>query len=215
MNNSATNKILLFYFEEKLSDHVKVELVKWGNSAEKNQKIFEGSENTRHKIALFQASKKRDSEEMLENIHCATERLNRSILTNIQKITTTLNLPLLPSTIYSALQNPNESPSINNQLFTITSPAEMKPENDFSNETKGCPDSKISLNFPVAFTIGQIKEFTPGEEAYFNVPKKNKHPFIVYTLEIITEAAGNKFKTSKYSINQTINFLKFRLLLTI
>ena len=69
MNKTAIEEILPLYFEGKLSEHDKIEVEKWINSSDENQKIFEESEKAWQGITLLQTMKKYDSEKALQKVH--------------------------------------------------------------------------------------------------------------------------------------------------
>lgn len=58
------------------------------------------------------------------------------------------------------------------------------------------------LTFPSRF-IGSTREVQLEGEAYFQVTKDNKHPFIVHTNHIMTEVLGTEFNIRAYSSDDT------------
>lgn len=133
-----------------------------------------------------------------KKVHEKIEKQNKSILITIQRIAAILILPLIISTLYFAVKSQKESSSIDDRLFTITSPAGMRSEYVLPDGTQVYLNSKTSLSFPTAFN-GNIRNVTLNGEAYFKVAENKSKPFIVNTGKINIEVTGTEFKASNYS----------------
>ncbi|WP_026712242.1 FecR family protein [Flavobacterium daejeonense] len=62
-----------------------------------------------------------------------------------------------------------------------------------------------SLKFPVQFVKGHNREVTLEGEAFFEVTKDKKHPFVVKTRGIDVRVLGTKFNVSSYKEDVEIN----------
>tara|TARA_R110002050_G_scaffold268550_1_gene410692 strand:+ start:37957 stop:39108 length:1152 start_codon:yes stop_codon:yes gene_type:complete len=62
-----------------------------------------------------------------------------------------------------------------------------------------------SLKYPVKFIAGKNREVFLKGEAFFNVVKDVKHPFIVNTNEVDVRVLGTKFNISSYDEDEDIN----------
>ena len=197
MKNSEIEEMLPLYFAKELSEQGEMEIEKWKNSSEENKQIFEESEKAWHGLIFLQSMKKYDSEKALEKVHKKIYNQSRKILTIIQKIAAVLILPLVVATLYFAL-NSQRMVQKTSQLFTITSPAGMRSEYTLPDGTKVYLNSKTSLSFPISFN-GSTRNVILNGEAFFEVAKNKKKPFIVNTGKINIEVTGTEFKASNYS----------------
>jgi len=66
-------------------------------------------------------------------------------------------------------------------------------------------NSGTSLRYPVKFIEGMDRDVFLTGEAYFDVTKDKKHPFIVHADKMNLEVLGTKFNISHYSEDQSIN----------
>ena len=62
-----------------------------------------------------------------------------------------------------------------------------------------------SLKFPVQFIKGHNREVTLEGEAFFEVTKDKKHPFVVKTRGVDVRVLGTKFNVSSYKEDAEIN----------
>ncbi|WP_339712594.1 FecR domain-containing protein [uncultured Kriegella sp.] len=66
-------------------------------------------------------------------------------------------------------------------------------------------NSGTSLRYPVSFLEGKERAVFLTGEAYFDVAKDEKHPFIVNTNDVGIKVLGTKFNVSHYPEDQNIN----------
>ena len=66
-------------------------------------------------------------------------------------------------------------------------------------------NSGTSLKYPVKFLNGKYRKVFLKGEAYFEVAKDAKHPFVVNTNGVDVRALGTQFNVSSYSEDQNIN----------
>jgi len=82
---------------------------------------------------------------------------------------------------------------------TLTVPYGKRSKVVLSDGTVVNLNAGTSLKFPVKFIEGKNREvFVEGGEAYFNVAKDVKHPFIVNADEIGVRVLGTQFNISSY-----------------
>ncbi|WP_108869914.1 FecR family protein [Aquimarina aquimarini] len=86
-------------------------------------------------------------------------------------------------------------PSIN----TLKVPYGKKFQIVLSDGTTVHVNAGSTLKFPAQFVAGQIREVELSGEAYFEVARNEKDPFIVSTNGIRTEVLGTKFNVSSYT----------------
>ncbi|WP_103864063.1 FecR family protein [Aquimarina sp. I32.4] len=89
----------------------------------------------------------------------------------------------------------NTKPSIN----ILKVPYGKKFQIVLSDGTTVHVNAGSTLKFPAQFVAGQIREVELSGEAYFEVARNEKDPFIVSTNGIRTEVLGTKFNVSSYT----------------
>ncbi len=89
---------------------------------------------------------------------------------------------------------------------TLTVPYGKRSKVYLSDGTVVNLNAGTSLKFPVKFIEGKDREvFIEGGEAYFNVAKDVKHPFIVNTDKIGVRVLGTQFNISSYPEDKDIS----------
>ncbi|MDO5977468.1 FecR family protein [Flavivirga spongiicola] len=89
---------------------------------------------------------------------------------------------------------------------TLTVPYGKRSKVHLSDGTVVNLNAGTSLKFPVKFIEGKDREvFVQGGEAYFDVTKDIKHPFIVNANEIGIRVLGTKFNISSYPEDEDIS----------
>lgn len=66
-------------------------------------------------------------------------------------------------------------------------------------------NSGTSLRYPIKFIAGEPRDVFLTGEAYFDVIKDEKHPFIVHADKMEVEVLGTKFNVAYYSEDESIN----------
>ncbi|WP_148639341.1 FecR family protein [Aquimarina longa] len=84
-------------------------------------------------------------------------------------------------------------------INTLKVPNGKKFQLVLSDGTTVHVNSGSTLKFPVQFISGQTREVELSGEAYFEVARNEKDPFIVSTNGIKTEVLGTKFNVSSYA----------------
>ena len=89
---------------------------------------------------------------------------------------------------------------------TLTVPYGKRSKVHLSDGTVVSLNAGTSLKFPIKFIKGKDREvFVEGGEAYFNVTKDVKHPFIVNTDEISVRVLGTQFNISSYPEDKDVS----------
>lgn len=74
-----------------------------------------------------------------------------------------------------------------------------------SDGTHVCLNSGSTLKFPVQFINGMKREVFLEGEAFFDVTKDKRHPFVVNANAVSVRVLGTKFNVSSYAEDKTIN----------
>lgn len=88
---------------------------------------------------------------------------------------------------------------------TLTVPYGKRFEVQLSDGTHVYLNAGTSLKYPVNFIEGENRQVFLKGEAYFNVKKDTKHPFIVNANEIDIRVLGTQFNVSSYPEDKSIN----------
>ncbi len=88
---------------------------------------------------------------------------------------------------------------------TLAVPYGKRFEVQLSDGTTVNLNSGSSLKYPVNFIKGKNRQVFLNGEAFFNVAKDTKHPFIVNANEIDVRVLGTKFNISSYPEDNNIN----------
>lgn len=88
---------------------------------------------------------------------------------------------------------------------TLAVPYGKRFEIQLSDGTKVKLNAGSTLRYPVNFAQGKERKVILNGEAFFNVAKDTKHPFIVHANEIDVRVLGTKFNMSSYPEDEHIN----------
>ncbi len=120
-----------------------------------------------------------------------------------QKVAAILILPLLAATFYLYIQ---QNPSINFQLNTVSGviqTVEVAPgvRSHFylPDSTEVWLNSQSKLKFSTNMVNENTRTLKLEGQAYFNVQKDKRHPFIVETDQLNVKVVGTSFDLSAYS----------------
>jgi len=100
----------------------------------------------------------------------------------------------------------DKQPSIEKLVYnTLTVPYGKRFELKLSDGTHIHLNAGTSLKYPVKFLEGEKRQVYLNGEAFFNVTKDAKHPFIVNMNNVGVRVLGTKFNASSYPENDIIN----------
>jgi transmembrane sensor len=198
VNEQPTEQLLPSYFQGTLSCKEKEKVENWKEISEENRQIFNDSLKAWQGIEHLQRMKKYNAGNALQKVHAKILNTAKNKFINIfQKVAAVLILPLFITTVYFATHRPHQMKT-NTGWQTIKSPAGLRSEFVLPDGTKVFLNSKTSLGYPIAFN-GHTRNVNLNGEAYFEVTKNIKSPFIVNTGKIQIEVTGTEFKASNYA----------------
>ncbi|MDO6803663.1 FecR domain-containing protein [Wenyingzhuangia sp. 1_MG-2023] len=88
---------------------------------------------------------------------------------------------------------------------TLTVPYGKRFEIQLSDGTKVHLNAGSSLKYPIAFLQGQERKVFLDGEAFFEVAKDAKHPFVVNAKDVAIRVLGTQFNVSSYPEDDSIN----------
>tara|TARA_Y100000588_G_scaffold351551_1_gene403455 strand:- start:14 stop:934 length:921 start_codon:yes stop_codon:yes gene_type:complete len=99
-----------------------------------------------------------------------------------------------------------KDPEVNKIVYnTLKVPYGRRFDVTLSDGTQVFLNSGTSLRYPVQFLEGFDRTVFLTGEAYFNVTKDKKHPFMVYADELNIKVLGTSFNVSHYPEDSNIN----------
>lgn len=178
------------------------ELIEWINASEQNRKEFEQTESFWNALEILSNHEKFNSLEGYDNfIHS----LNKdAIIQPIQKqqkyfnyflrIAASILLVLGISYLTYLITRSKIDPVA---FFELTTPNGSHTQLSLTDGTKIWLNAGSKLRYPSKF-IGKTRTVYLEGEAYFNVKKDPKHPFIVQTSDVSVKAMGTTFNVKAY-----------------
>lgn len=156
----------------------------WMEASEENKRIFYKERK------LFDALMVHDDQ--TTNNCISTKRIPK-IIRQWLKIASVIILTLTINYLYQKYKSENEVIAMN----TVSVPAGQRTNITLPDGTNVWLNARTTLQYPVTFSQKQRTVFLKGE-AYFDVTKKKKTPFIVRTDKYDIEVLGTQFDVDAY-----------------
>ncbi len=178
-------ELLYRFFEGTSSLKEEEELKRWLEKSETNQAIFL-QERTEYDIQLL------NGEKTVEE----TYRRNRSVAW-VKRVAAILILTLLTGSIYRYFTKEPEM-----HYCTLRVPPGQRINLVLPDSTDVWLNANTEFRYPVQFASGNRTVYLDGE-AFFDVSKDKKNPFIVKTQQGDVRVTGTTFNVEAYSRHQT------------
>lgn len=202
MNNSINEieEFLIAYFSGDLSDEKKTIVETWRQESPKNEELFKEMLFGWNAIPYLQEMEQFNSFEALKNINPRLNKINGiNWISILLRAAAVLIIPLLVYAAYTTSSN------ISLKQLTETKPIIQKltsrqgtvSQFTLNDGTKVWLNSGSTLQFPLSF-IGEKREVKLTGEAFFEVAKNKKQPFIVKANELNIEVLGTSFNIVSY-----------------
>jgi len=199
-NQYDYDKLLATYFSGNLTGSEKEAIEQWKNDSDENLIIFNNAEKVWKSLDLLQEMRGYNADNALSNINLRIKQtpaiVQRGFLFYWQRIAAVLLLPLLiVGAIYFSLDR-----NISNNAVvwqTITTPPGVKSQVQLPDGTRVWLNSGSSLRYPSSFS-GNSRDVEITGEAFFEVVKDEKHPFIIDLGKIGIEVVGTEFNVINY-----------------
>lgn len=194
------DELLASYFSGTLTGDEEKELEDWKGASEENRMVFKNAEKVWQSLNILHEMRAYDVSRALSNVHRKTEQSSghyqKNLLFYWQRIAALLLLPLLVGgAIYFIQAKYTSSNSVVWQ--TISTPPGVKSHVQLPDGTIVWLNSETDLSYPSSFSNGTRNVKLLGE-AFFDVAKDAKHPFIVDLGKINIEVIGTKFNVINY-----------------
>lgn len=190
-------KILPLYFEGRLDERQSKIVEEWIESSDENKAIADDMASIYYHADALYAISNSQEEKALKDVN---KRINRGRLhagmSRLERVAAILFIPLL---MFSAWQIYDGLKSKEYPTITISTNPGMTSAITLPDGTSVKLNSETRLSYPSAFS-GKKREVELDGEAYFDVAKDGRHPFVVNTSnDLSITAYGTQFNVESYS----------------
>jgi len=205
-SNNDIEEELIRYFSGEITENEQININNWRKESPENEKLFQEIRYGWEALPILKEMEQFNSFEALKNINPKLAGNNQiRWMVYLQRIAAVLIIPVLVYTGYLSIHNimleqlAQEKPIIQ----TVTSRKGMVSELNLADGTKVWLNSGSTLEFPVRFN-GDKREVKLNGEAFFEVAKNEKQPFVLNTNELNVEVLGTSFNVTSYD-NESIS----------
>lgn len=180
-----SEELLLTYIKGETSDQETKEVVAWLNEDEANRKVYESLSKVYY-YSLFNIPKE--------------QKIKKSRTISLKKISIEL---LKIAAIFLLVWGLNkflfQSPEdvLSENYLSVYAPAGQRSELVLPDSTKVWLNAKSKISYPVQFGKGKREVEIEGE-AYFDVKRDTKSPFIVKAKDVSVKVLGTEFNIISY-----------------
>jgi Fe2+-dicitrate sensor, membrane component len=201
-----------FDVDELISNHLlgnisieeNSELSNWLNASIENQRYFSEQKNL---WELFETHKKMQKIDEQKAFRKLSKQINSSprigFFSYFQRVAAILVFPLLGVATYYYIKQKVDHTQITQVTNTVETPLGMRSSLTLPDSTKVWLNSGSKISFPVIFS-NEKREVSLTGEAYFEVRKDKKWPFIVSTKNINIIVSGTTFNCNAYPENDQV-----------
>lgn len=194
------DELLASYFSGTLTRSEEKALEDWKRDSEVNQTVFKNAEKVWQSLNILKEMRGYNVSRALSNVHEKSEQSpsnnQKGFLFYWQRIAAIMLLPLLIGGAIYFIQAKN---TLSNSVVwqSISTPPGVKSQVQLPDGTIVWLNSGTNLSYPSSFTDGNRNVKLIGE-AFFDVAKDVKHPFVVDLGKINIEVVGTKFDVINY-----------------
>ena len=199
-------EMLIGYLSGDLSEEKKIIVDNWRNESKENEKIFREMQYGWNAVPLLHEMEQFNSFEALKKIQPKLDKRARiGWIRILQRAAAVLIIPLLVYASYVTVNNVSlrQLSEVKPILQTISSKQGMVSQIILADGTKVWLNSGSTIQFPLKFD-GRKREVKLTGEAYFEVARNEKQPFLLNTQELNVEVLGTSFNVVSYN-DETIS----------
>lgn len=196
---------LISYLSGELTESECNEIDDWRRESSENEELFQEIRVGWEAIPLLHEMENFNSFEALKKVNNRLENYdNRKWIRFLQKVAAILIIPLILYSAYLTVQNFSlkDLVEIEPVFETVTSKEGAVSHLTLSDGTEVWLNSGSSIQFPNRFT-GKNREVKLTGEAFFEVVKNTKQPFLVNANEFNVEVLGTSFNVASYDNDTT------------
>ncbi len=207
-NFEKIENLIVAYFSNELSESQCKEVDAWRKESAQNEQWFKELQFTWEALPHLTEMERFNSFEALEKIHFRLrQKKNQNIYYYLVRIAAVLMFPLLLGSLFLYQNNLNLEKKINQSAMQkIYSRQGSISEFTLTDGTKVWLNSGSSIEFPIHFGKNK-REVTLCGEAYFDVAKDTKKPFVVKAGKLNIEVLGTQFNVTNYEKEKDIEVI--------
>ncbi len=192
------NKDILYrFFSDQATSEELERLHRWLDESKENKNLF-FKEKEIYDSILFSE----EGEEYIEELR-TKKNTGRVVLREFLRTVAAVAIILLGTYFYKSVYGQQVEHQLS--MNTITVPAGQYVQLTLSDSTKIWLNALTTLQYPSEFSSKERRVILDGE-AYLEVSKDNKRPFIVETQEYQTEVLGTHFNIEAYTKHRRRQF---------
>jgi len=181
---------------------------KWFNDSGDNRSAFESYKKIWESGKIEKNYDLIRAKERIE--YKINQRLNRPkrIFNSLQKVAAVLFLPILILSVYlySNLRKPGDR-ELQKIYQTVDCPIGNRSKINLPDGTLVWLNSGSSITFPVSFSEEKNRNISLSGEAYFNVIKDHKRPFLLNLGEVTLRVTGTSFNVTNYVDDEQVEVM--------
>lgn len=199
--NSIDNYLLTRWISGDVSDKEREQVEMWRDLSSDNddllkdtQKIIDGVKE----LKLMESINSKDAINKVKQRISGRKKFGKQIFVFWQKIAAIIVLPLLIYSLYQVTEDYFIGSSSKISWIEISTPVGLRSEFILPDGTKVWLNGNTHLKYPQKFN-GHERLVELKGEAFFEVFKNKKMPFLVDAGDLLVQAVGTSFNVSAYS----------------
>lgn len=181
--------ILYRFFEGQASVDEMKSVRQWAEASDENRKLFRRERKLFNAMILAGHSRRSDT-------HAIRNKKRNSFIREFLKIASVIVITAGITATWFSIGKDTED--VNKEMQTITVPAGQRVNLDLPDGSNVWLNAGTRMQYPTAFLKGKREVILDGE-AYFEVARNEKSPFVVHTHVMDVEVLGTKFNVEAYS----------------
>jgi len=131
-----------------------------------------------------------------------------TIINYWQRVAAVLLIPLIAISVFMLLQlNDQALKEYHSAIQTVECPRGIRSKMNLPDGTMVYLNSGSSLTFPVSFSGEKTRNVSLTGEAYFDVSKDAKHPFLLNMEDVCLKVIGTSFNVSNYKEDKQVEIM--------
>lgn len=195
-NNQHITELLPLYFEGELSEADKLTVEQWIAESQEHQSIANEMAHIYIGIDALYVKQHTDSDKAYQHLERQLRHNSfKRFLNHLERIAAILLIPVLMICAWQFYQSSTKKSS----LLSFTTNPGMTAKVNLPDGSVVMLNSNSTLSYPAEFD-GKQREVKLLGEAYFEVSKDPKHPFIIHTpYQASVKVYGTKFNVEAYA----------------
>ncbi len=196
------------YFSDNLTADEQRAVEDWREATEENAVLFEEYHRLWKSMGLLKEMESIDTVRALDAVNRrigSAGTLSKRFITTMSRVAAILFIPLLCYTLFAAFTGKSFTGNTKSDVAwqTITTGVGMRGTINLPDGSSVTLNSGSEMKYPTRFTKG-TREVQLTGEAFFEVVRDVRHPFIVNTGDLNVEVLGTTFNVSAYDDDKPV-----------